>query len=177
MRTAGGGTSENYRLLPQDSKVALDGAVAKTLQMVDAAGNRRDDPAGRPSYTFSDAETEAVALLKSGRYSEAIPLLTEWRDKSPYEVVAWMLLGSAYAGIGNPTEAEECFTTCTRLRPQFAFSYFQRGLARLRAAKVSRRHRRLWNAYASRGTERPSACESRSWLNMRSGTTRLPKTT
>ena len=74
-------------------------------------------------------------MLKSGRYSEAIPLLTEWRDKSPYEVVAWMLLGSAYAGIGNPTEAEECFTTCTRLRPQFAFSYFQRGLARLEQRK------------------------------------------
>ena len=59
-----------------------------------------------------------------------MPLLTEWRDKEPYDLGAWMLLGSANAGIGNLQEAEECFTTCTRLRPQFAFGYFQRGLAR-----------------------------------------------
>jgi Tfp pilus assembly protein PilF len=51
------------------------------------------------------------------------------------DLSAWMLLGNAYAGLGVPGEAEECFTTCTRIRPQYPFSYFQRGLARFEQRK------------------------------------------
>ncbi|HEX6961324.1 MAG TPA: protein kinase [Lacipirellula sp.] len=79
----------------------------------------------------------ALQLLQQRRYSEALPRLFEWRDHEPTNMAAWMLLGVAHAGMGNTVEAEECFTTCTRLRPQFAFSYFQRGLSRHQQRKYT----------------------------------------
>lgn len=78
----------------------------------------------------SDAELEAIELLAKGRHGEALPRLIEWRDRSPNDVSAWLLLGNAYAGIGNPSEAEECYTVGVVQRPEFAYSYFLRGLAR-----------------------------------------------
>ncbi|QDT71655.1 serine/threonine-protein kinase [Lacipirellula limnantheis] len=124
-------SAPNYRLLPQQSQVALDAAIDKTKRLIDSAEDRRGGAAANALPANGDDETTVVSLLRQGRYDDAAPLLTEWRDKEPYDLGAWMLLGSVNAGIGNLQEAEECFTTCTRLRPQFAFSYFQRGLARL----------------------------------------------
>lgn len=122
--------TSNYQLLPQASQVALETTVEKTKRALDSAEDRRSGTAASSTPPNFDDETKAVSLLRQGRYGDAMPFLTEWRDKEPYDLSAWMLLGSAHAGIGNLQEAEECFTTCTRLRPQFAFSYFQRGLAR-----------------------------------------------
>lgn len=129
-RSADWKSNSNYRLLSQNLQVELEAAVEKTKRAIDSAENRRGGDAANISPANGDDETKAVSLIRKGRYGDAISLLTEWRDKEPYDFGAWMLLGSANAGIGNFQEAEECFTTCTRLRPRFAFSYFQRGLAR-----------------------------------------------
>jgi tetratricopeptide (TPR) repeat protein len=85
----------------------------------------------------SMAGSQVVQLIERGRYGDALPDLLKLRDQTPKSLSAWMLLGVARAGIGNAAEAEECFTTCTRLRPQFPFSYFQRGLARLEQKKYA----------------------------------------
>jgi tetratricopeptide (TPR) repeat protein len=79
---------------------------------------------------LSGNERRAVQLVRQGRFGDALPHLILWRDKTPNSVAAWLMLGVAHAGMGNVIEAEDCFTTGTRLSPQFGFSYFQRGLAR-----------------------------------------------
>lgn len=84
----------------------------------------------------SDAEIQAIELIASGRYSDALPRLIDWRNRSPADLSAWLLLGNAYAGIGNPSEAEACYTFCTVYRPGFVFSFFLRGLARFDQGKL-----------------------------------------
>ena len=125
-----------YRLLPRESQRQLDRQVAKTVHLLKLAESRRaGSPNDQATPAFTDDEMQAITLLRSGRYGDAIPLLTKWRDESPNDLSAWMLLGNAYAGMGIAGEAEECFTTCTRIRPGYPFSYFQRGLARFEQRK------------------------------------------
>jgi serine/threonine protein kinase/tetratricopeptide (TPR) repeat protein len=83
----------------------------------------------------TDAELEPIELLTQGRYEAALPRLIEWRDRSPTDLTAWLLLGNAYAGVGAAADAEECYTAAIVQRPDFAYSHFLRGLARYEVHK------------------------------------------
>lgn len=108
----------------------------------------------------TDQELAAVALMHQGRYRAAIPRLEAWRDGDSGNVAAWMMLGAAYAGIGNHADAEVCFTTCTRLRPQLPLSYFQRGLARQQLKKF-RGAVDDFSQYVQRAGQQPAALINR----------------
>jgi serine/threonine protein kinase/tetratricopeptide (TPR) repeat protein len=124
-------SGDAYQLLPAESQRELSRAIETTVILREAAVSRRNGEAAPAAPSaVADGELRIVELIQQGRYGDALPMVTKWRDKSPTDLSAWMLLGVASAGIGNHLDAEECFTTCTRLRPKYPLSYFQRGLAR-----------------------------------------------
>jgi serine/threonine protein kinase/Flp pilus assembly protein TadD len=86
----------------------------------------------------SDPELSAIQRFRHAKFSEALPELLSWRDSDRSNMAAWMLLGQAYAGMGDDAQAEICFTTCTRLRPQLSIGYLQRGLSRHRQKNYSK---------------------------------------
>jgi serine/threonine protein kinase/tetratricopeptide (TPR) repeat protein len=124
-----------------------DGSAPEIREMIERQALAIPHPGdGKPTHLFTkmdaalacaDAELAAIRLMQDGRFEAALPHLQRWRDKEPSELTAWMFLGSAYAGVGKPEEAESCFTACIHLRSTFAASYFQRGLARLQQKKYA----------------------------------------
>jgi serine/threonine protein kinase/tetratricopeptide (TPR) repeat protein len=97
-----------------------------------------DKPSAARLASYSptvDPELSALQCFQQAKFAEAIPDLLSWRDSDRSNIAAWMLLGQAYSGVGDDAQAEICYTTCTRLRPQLAIGYLQRGMSRYRQKK------------------------------------------
>jgi serine/threonine protein kinase/tetratricopeptide (TPR) repeat protein len=124
-----------YALLPASEKSKLDQEVQKSLQLVSAANQQGLRQPAPQTALAADEELAAHELLRRGKAAAALAILTKWRDASPMNLSALVLLSDAHLKMGSPADAEECLTTCIAQEPKYAFSYFQRGLARLEQRK------------------------------------------
>lgn len=106
-------------------------AITRELSSPARAQETAQQSGQATTSTSGDRELRALELIGAGRYAEALPLLVAWRDEAPTDVSAWMTLGHAHLRMGNLADAEECFTTCTKICPRAPMGYFQRGVARL----------------------------------------------
>ncbi len=99
--------------------------LARQLESLAAQDSvRRADP--QPAGSMA-----AIESLRQGNYEEAIVRFEKLRQRQPYDVSLWLLLGNAYAGAGRWSEAEGCFTVCVTLWPNSHLGYFYRGLSRM----------------------------------------------
>ncbi len=67
---------------------------------------------------------QALALYKSGRLREAVPLFRQVCDKDKGDTEAWSLLGMIQASLQDYPEAEDCFTRVVTLRPKSADAHY-----------------------------------------------------
>jgi serine/threonine protein kinase/predicted Zn-dependent protease len=95
-----------------------------------ASGRERTELSPSDPLTATPERLAALQLMLAGKYGEAIPALQQWRDQTPGDLSAWIVLANAYAGIGNHAEAESLLTTAARMRPAEPLSRFLRGVAR-----------------------------------------------
>jgi tetratricopeptide (TPR) repeat protein len=66
-------------------------------------------------------------LTKSGRISEAIPLLMQTMEKYPSSLEGWMRLGELWYRAQRPDRAQACFEQAVRLSPDLAEAWFRLG--------------------------------------------------
>src|SRR5581483_8650831 len=67
-----------------------------------------------------------------GHYREALELLRRTTQEDPRNLPAWFVRGNCYYELLQDVHAVACYNTCVALRPDFSWSWFNRGLAHLR---------------------------------------------
>ena len=72
---------------------------------------------------------QGAALLKQGKFSEAIPLLREAVTQAPGDEGGWRLLGGALASSGSHAEAIDAFRSAVALAPTSARNHYNLGVA------------------------------------------------
>ena len=87
------------------------------------------------SPTVLDDYLAAQQLLAERKYREASERLTRLRDKHPTDPVVWLLLGNAFGGLGQHSDADGALTTAIALEPRSYVARFNRGLCRLQQQK------------------------------------------
>ncbi|MCA9167986.1 MAG: protein kinase, partial [Planctomycetales bacterium] len=87
--------------------------------------------ADAPVRALAERRINAVQALQRQDYSIAAAELESLRDENPHDISLWLLLGNAYAGQQQWSDAESCYTVCITHWPTSHVGYFYRGLARL----------------------------------------------
>ncbi len=76
--------------------------------------------------TPTDLYLAALRLSKTGRFSEALPLLDRATTSDPQHFWAWFLRGNCYFFQGQTGEAARCYSVCISLDPAQAPPYLNR---------------------------------------------------
>jgi serine/threonine protein kinase/lipoprotein NlpI len=93
-------------------------------------GNAEPIPEGSGSEL--DAYHEGLEHASHNRYSEALTALVPFSERHHDHFMGWFVRGICHEGLGQMNEAAAAFTVCIALRPEMPWSYFNRGLVRLR---------------------------------------------
>src|SRR5262249_27649151 len=82
-----------------------------------------------PLNTATDYFLVASKEVAEGRLLKAKTLLEEATEKHPQDYWSWLLLGVCYDGLLRYSESAACYTTAIAIWPDFAWTYYNRGLA------------------------------------------------
>jgi tetratricopeptide (TPR) repeat protein len=80
--------------------------------------------------TARDYYLLAAEHLSNERYRQAISPAREATRRDPTNFWAWFALGLCHDRLGHFAEAIGCFNACTALRPDYGWTYYNRGLVR-----------------------------------------------
>jgi len=85
-----------------------------------------------PPRTARDRYLIATSLVVAGEYRKALPIAKEATRQEPQNLWAWFILAFCHDRLEQDAEAAACYGTCIALRPEFPYSWFNRGLIQLR---------------------------------------------
>ncbi|MCA9262408.1 MAG: tetratricopeptide repeat protein, partial [Planctomycetales bacterium] len=107
----------------------------------------------------SDRLLMTILFIEAGRYREAQDELRVLLGVHPDDPSLWILQGHSWAGLGELSLADECYSMSTALAPNIAFAWFQRGRGRMDQGR-----------YAEASNDFTRACELQpsfmeAWLN------------
>jgi len=83
----------------------------------------------------NDRYFDGLELAAQTKYAEALWKLLPFTEQNPGHFMAWFLRGVCHEGVAQLADAETAFTVCIALEPEFARSYLNRGLVRLKQRK------------------------------------------
>jgi serine/threonine protein kinase/tetratricopeptide (TPR) repeat protein len=108
----------------------LRAQLAKQFGHADEAAEATRFAAAAPTSS-RDLYLEGAEHTVRGHFREALPLLQEATRRDPQNFLAWFVQGYCHHLLSQFGDAIGCYTTCVALRPDFAPSHYNRGLARL----------------------------------------------
>ena len=82
---------------------------------------------------------QGTALLKQGKFADAIEMLSQAAQETPNDEGIWRLLGAAYSSLNTPDshlKAEDAFTRAVALAPTVARSHFNLAIAQQAAGSI-----------------------------------------
>jgi serine/threonine protein kinase len=120
----------------------LRAELAEKQGQLDEADQARSR-AGAAPRSVRDFYLDGAENAVAGRCREALPLLQEATARDPGNFLAWFAQGYCHDLLAQHNDAVSCYTTCIALRPDFAPSRYNRGLARLWRNDASRQDGRL----------------------------------
>lgn len=139
------------RATPADESKELAGRAEKYLATA--------DPRARAAR---DAYLDGAAKAVAGRWADAVPPLERAHRLDPQHLAAAFTLGYSLQALGRDAEALEYYRACVVLRPDFPWSYLNRGVVYLQRGDAGRaladfddaiRRGPTWgDAYFARGT-------------------------
>jgi len=112
--------------------------LAQRAELLDALGQSqqarpvRERAEATPLRTARDYYLAGSERAAQRRYREALPLLLLAAERDPQHFWARLLLGLCHDALAQDQEARACYTTSIALRPDFPWTYFNRGLVYLR---------------------------------------------
>ncbi len=110
-----------YQGLGDDGRMR---AAAAAVERAANAEERRREAWRRAKESLDDAER----LMRSGRFSEALPLYARVNADVPSFADAWFAAGICYVQTGDPKRSEEAFRTFLRLQPLSADGHSALGI-------------------------------------------------
>jgi tetratricopeptide (TPR) repeat protein len=102
----------------------LNGLLSKKDKNPVAGINDRSD-------ATLDLYFDGLDLAMQKKFPEALRRLIPFTEKRPSHFMGWYVRGICHDGMAQHPDAIAAFDVCVALKPQFAWSHFARGLARL----------------------------------------------
>ncbi len=78
-----------------------------------------------------DLYFDGLGLAMDRKFPQALRKLIPFTEKRPSHFMGWYVRGVCHDGMAQHRDAAAAFDVCVALKPEFAWSYFARGFARL----------------------------------------------
>ncbi len=85
-----------------------------------------------PLRTTRDLHRAATELAVAGEFRRALPLALKATRDDPRSLWSWFILAYCNDRLDRDAEAVACYGTCIALRPEFPFSWVNRGIVQVR---------------------------------------------
>ena len=86
--------------------------------------------------TPRDLHRAATDLASAGEFRRALPLALKATRDDPRSLWSWFVLAYCHDRLDRDAEAVACYGTCIALRPEFPFSWLNRGIVQVRREQL-----------------------------------------
>ncbi len=107
---------------------AQEAELAALLGQEDKARRLQAQAEAMPLRSARDRYLLATTLAAAGEYRKALPIAMEATRQEPQNFWAWFILGKCQEMVEQYAESSASYGTCIALRPDFGYSWCNRGL-------------------------------------------------